>query len=289
MPEPIDEISALMLEYALGTADADEVARVDALLAVGDVSAHAALAEAQAVVGMIGLSVDPVSPPAHVRNTVLSHIAADVSANQTSPRSISGSTSQSTSQSTSRSSSRSTSNTSRWFAYGATAVAAGLAIALTLQVQKNQSMSQQLADAAVVDAGFRHVGSSPFVRFAKLTSDTGATPDTNESSSVGRVLFCPVSRQYQLMVFRMTPPPQGRVYEMWLMTADKKTVVPAGTFTVDARGSATHYVKADNKIDWSIAAVTDEPTGGSPTPTGSIHLVGSLATVPESQARVFGH
>jgi hypothetical protein len=278
MPESTDELSALMLEYALGTADSAEMQQVNARLAKGDPLALAALAEAQAVVGMIGLSVDPIMPPVHVRHQVLSQIAADISAEQSASRlSV---------HSAGRSSVLRMPRMTQWFAWGTTAVAACLAIVLVVQVQKNRSMSQQLAVASVADTGLLNVTASPYVQFAKLASYTGETPNTGEACAAGRVLFCPVSKQYQLMVFRMPQQEPGRVYQMWLMTDDRQTVIPAGTFNVDARGSAMHYIKPATTTAWSVAAITDEPAGGSLKPTGNIHLVGSLATPPELQVRL---
>ena len=53
-----------------------------------------------------------------------------------------------------------------------------------------------------------------------------------------------------------------------------------GTFDVDATGSATHRVAVPEDVGTIVAAaVTDEPVGGVPQPTGTIRLLGAVGGV----------
>lgn len=56
----------------------------------------------------------------------------------------------------------------------------------------------------------------------------------------------------------------GRTYELWFV--DENGPVPAGTFTTDG-GSFVHRVDG---VAPQTVAITDEPEGGSPQPTGPI-------------------
>lgn len=69
----------------------------------------------------------------------------------------------------------------------------------------------------------------------------------------------------------------GRTYQLWLVTADKK--ISAGTFSVTARGDA--LVQATYALDpnaLKAVAVTEEPAGGVPQPTGAMVVVGTVGT-----------
>ena len=64
-------------------------------------------------------------------------------------------------------------------------------------------------------------------------------------------------------------PVAGKVYELWTISAGQPR--PAGVFTVDASGRATHPV-APTRAPVDVFAVTLEPEGGVPAPTGPIVL-----------------
>lgn len=69
--------------------------------------------------------------------------------------------------------------------------------------------------------------------------------------------------------------PSGREYQLWFIKDGKP--VPSVTFRPEAGGHAKLdrvAVPTDGVL--SAAAVTEEPTGGSPQPTSPIYLVGSL-------------
>ena len=78
------------------------------------------------------------------------------------------------------------------------------------------------------------------------------------------------------MVFTTTnlpPASAGRVYQVWVVTA--KAPVSAGLLTVDPSGRATVFFQTPPDILPPVAvAVTLEPAGGVPAPTGAMYLVG---------------
>ncbi len=66
----------------------------------------------------------------------------------------------------------------------------------------------------------------------------------------------------------------GRTYQLWLVTAGQK--ISAGTFSVTAAGDA--LVQATYALDANAlkaVAVTEEPAGGVPQPTGAMVVVGT--------------
>ena len=68
--------------------------------------------------------------------------------------------------------------------------------------------------------------------------------------------------------------PEGRVYQVWVVTAN--TPVSAGLLTPDASGSGSAYFDTAPDIPPPVAvAVTLEPAGGVPAPTGERYLIGT--------------
>ena len=78
------------------------------------------------------------------------------------------------------------------------------------------------------------------------------------------------------MVFTMTNlplPAAGRVYQVWVVTADAP--VSAGLLAPDSSGRATAFFSTPRDIPPPVAiAVTLEPAGGVNAPTGPTYLVG---------------
>jgi anti-sigma-K factor RskA len=89
----------------------------------------------------------------------------------------------------------------------------------------------------------------------------------------GRAYVNPSSREALFYAFDLPALPQDKTYELWFIAGGKP--VAAGTFAVDPRGAASLRVDrvADaGRIDaW---AVTVEPRGGVPQPTGAMVLKG---------------
>ena len=69
--------------------------------------------------------------------------------------------------------------------------------------------------------------------------------------------------------------PRDRVYELWAFAGNEP--VPAGIFEVDEAGHAfLRLPPLPRAKRFDKFAVTIEPAGGVPKPTGPMHLLGSL-------------
>ena len=76
----------------------------------------------------------------------------------------------------------------------------------------------------------------------------------------------------------MKPSDPGRTYQLWFITPDEKKV-SAAVFDVGRRGvRRDRRARAARARKIAVAAVTEEPAGGVPQPTGAIQLVGQLGT-----------
>jgi anti-sigma-K factor RskA len=91
----------------------------------------------------------------------------------------------------------------------------------------------------------------------------------------GRVFWSPQARRGILVAGNLTALPSDRQYELWVFLKGKP--VSAGVFDVDPSGRALFESTDFPEPDAQNFAVTVEPRGGVPAPTGPVVLVGAPA------------
>ena len=82
--------------------------------------------------------------------------------------------------------------------------------------------------------------------------------------------------KWTFVAHNLAPLAAGRTYQLWLVTATAK--ISAGTFTVSPKGDV--MLQATYALDRNAlkaVAVTEEPMGGMPQPTGAMVVVGAAA------------
>ncbi len=116
---------------------------------------------------------------------------------------------------------------------------------------------------------------------AMITAMTGpdvmvvplASADAREQR--GRVMWNRASNDWIMVTYGMPQPRQGMMYQVWLVTDDAR--IPAGMFRPDSDGKAmmqtTHALSRDALRG---VAITEEPEGGVPAPTGPTVAAGSV-------------
>lgn len=121
---------------------------------------------------------------------------------------------------------------------------------------------------AVLDRRLRGVEGDPAAIAAVLGAedlqtavlDMGAAP-------AGRFLYSPQLDRGVLVAHGMPDPGEEQTYELW--TVHNGTPVPAGLFRPDRSGTAVTVIEGTVR-GAEVIAVTVEPAGGSPAPTGDI-------------------
>jgi hypothetical protein len=127
--------------------------------------------------------------------------------------------------------------------------------ALKTQVTQREEVLRLLSDPQV-----------RIVNLAALPASPGAS---------GQLLWKASSRTGMLLVSGLPPSPTGTAYELWGIAGAEP--VPAGVFIVDAGGLAqVRLPKLPETKAFDKFAVTIEPAGGVPQPTGATVLLGSL-------------
>ena len=109
---------------------------------------------------------------------------------------------------------------------------------------------------------------TPFPSTVALAS-TGTLPDAS-----ARAFLDPEGRRLLLVVYDLPPPPPGQSYQLWVILGGEP--VSAGVFDVGPGGRARHEAASLPPIEGPVTiAVTVEPAGGLPKPSGPMVLAGS--------------
>jgi anti-sigma-K factor RskA len=77
-----------------------------------------------------------------------------------------------------------------------------------------------------------------------------------------------------MAAFDLEPAPAGRTYQLWGIA--NRTPISLGTFNTSSDGRATVVWAVDPSLVFELAAVTEEPAGGSAQPTTAPFLSGPL-------------
>jgi anti-sigma-K factor RskA len=240
--------------YALGALDGEELTQFEAHLSAGCPECQRHLRDNRAALTSMVRSLTPSTPAPVLRARVLGQIDREVTAVTVSkpwlPR------------------------VSWGFGAGALAAAILLLISGFLIVTRRQ-LAQHEAQIAALQSDLAKREeviaflTNPQVRAVSLAG-LPASPNAR-----GLLLWNPANRTGVFLATGLSNIPVRTIYELWAISGNEP--VPAGLFTLDAQGRALLTLpqlpegKAFDKF-----AVTLEPAGGVPKPTGPMHLLGSL-------------
>ena len=282
-----DERRDRLMLYAADALDPAERTALAAHLASGCPRCAGSLAEAEAVIGHLPMTLEPVAPSAGVRAGLLRRVATEPRRASAAPAGAAESAPRTTPV-IPMPSPGDRGPTRRpgadWLRPALAAIAAALvtAVALTVpgaqarrdlmaQVDAQEREIVRLRQAVEASAETVRVLRSPAVRVVSL-SGTGTQPQ-----AAARVFWDTSRRTWHFYAAALKAPGPGRTYQLWFITPGQEKI-SAGTFDVDAQGEGSVEVAIPPGLDAiAVAAVTDEPAGGSPQPTGSIHLAGAIA------------
>ena len=247
-----DELKASAAGYALGSLDGEEL-RAFELHFAECAECQTEVASLRPVVATLATAVPQVTPRAEVRDRILEAAAGDARGEQQAPAPTRRAVFQD----------RKSSAALIWLPLAAAvvmAIGAGV-YALRLQHQMGElqaRFNQAQATTAVLAA--------PDLASINLQGQSAA-PDARARALWSR------SRGLVFTAANLPPAPPGKAYQVWVVTA--QAPISAGLLTPDASGVGTQYYMTPVDIAPPVAvAVTLEPAGGVPAPTGERYLVG---------------
>lgn len=253
--------SARLTEYALGELQPRE--RADVERHARECAACAAeLRELALVMQALAGAVDPVTPPAALKQRVLVALAGAPQEGMPA-----------------RPSRARTWNTG-WLALAATVVLAAGAL-LYLSVDRGRRLDRDLrrAESEIADLRQRlqdYAGQTDLA-LAILTAGDMSRIELapSASHSAARAYWSP-TRGLLVVADELPVPPPGRVYQVWLIGGGAP--VSAGLLGTPRTGRGMLIAPPPGGIaaEKVTVAITDEPPGGLAAPTGAKHLVGSM-------------
>jgi anti-sigma-K factor RskA len=244
--------------YALGALDERDRPALEAHL-LTCAGCRAALDELRLVTQGIALAVEPVAPPAGLRDRVLAQATLDVrDANnfvvETSDRVVSVRT-----------------TTTQLAPFWALTAAAGLVIAILSGAyawRMNHALEASRSERAELEARLMLVTATDVTRVA-----LAGQPDAPAAS--GRAYLSP---SHGLVFTAQSLPalPSGRAYQLWIVTAKAPMSVGMLPVAPDGHVMVMMPMPAGMNAAMVAVAVTIEPEGGVPAPTGAKVLVGAV-------------
>ena len=256
-----DELDELAAGYALGALDGEDRARFEVLLRADEAARRALRRFEETLVRVAAERPEP--PPPAVKAALLARVAA-------LPRAGNGARVVSLHGRPRR---------SVWtvvlagaMAAGVAAIAVGLAVSSRYE-QRLQALGQEartLRGELDRQASVLAILRDPATQMVALS---GQTPSPGAHA---RVLWH--EKAGGLLVAAGLPaPPPGKAYQLWAI-AGKSAPVSAGIFTVDPKGIGSLRMPPLPGVSHvDVFAVTLEPEGGVPAPTGAMYLAGKAA------------
>jgi anti-sigma-K factor RskA len=139
---------------------------------------------------------------------------------------------------------------------------------LARQVAEERQQSQHLASELSNRERQVALLQAQDVRVASLAGQPPAPGAT------AKVFWSPRESAWVVSVAKLPPATTGKTYQLWAVTSSRK--ISVGTFQTDAHGAALIEAKLPLSDRLAAAAVSLEPAGGVPQPTGAIVLLGTF-------------
>ena len=101
-----------------------------------------------------------------------------------------------------------------------------------------------------------------------------ALMNQGQKEPLGKMMWNRASNDWIMVTYNLRQPKPGMTYQVWLVTDNAK--ISAGTFKPDAQGKTmmhARYAMPRNAL--RAVAITEEPDGGMPAPTGPMVVAGA--------------
>lgn len=170
-----------------------------------------------------------------------------------------------------------------WYAIAATVALVVTGAQLLRVTSDRERMRSQVAQLSQVDSTKSPVDSLTSAlsqkdsMIAAMTGpDVKVVPLTNQGARapLGRMMWNRSSNDWIMVTYNLRQPKPGMTYQVWLVTDNAK--ISAGTFHPDAQGNTFMHAKYSmDRNALRAVAITEEPEGGMPSPTGPMVVAGA--------------
>jgi anti-sigma-K factor RskA len=269
----------LLTARALGALTEAEVAELEAAID-GDAELRATAREMDEAATLLALSVEPITPPAAVRNNILGSIRIGTAA----PRRIEPATekvAENVVEFPGRAAGRRRDWRTQFVGIAAVLIIAVLGVAVwMINRRANESAAdnarlnqrlQQVEQDLNRERELRAMLASPDANLVALNG-TNVTPAAN-----AKFIYDRRTGRGMLMADKLPVPPAGKAYQLWYIV-DGRPPIPAEVFKPDAggHGEMKTMVPPESRGKATLA-VTLENEGGAASPQGQMYLKGDAS------------
>ena len=257
--------------YALGALDESDRVSFEDHLASCEVCAKE-VRELTAVAGLLATAARPVTPPARLRDRILSDARSVRPIGIATPAAVPQETAPAPRKGEIA---RAVPTARRWSTVVPWLAAAAAVVVAVYRGQQTRSERAARASAEQALASARLTLDSTASALARRDSLVAllVSPDVQAVSVSGsgpapsaKYFFDRRAGRIVIAASSLPPAAQGRTYQLWGIETGKPPV-SLGTFNTDSSGRALASVAVPAGLRVAVTAVTDEPSGGSPQPT----------------------
>jgi len=246
-----EEYLELAAIYALGALDGEDRRKLETHLASGCDLCRDAIHHSEQVLADLALAVPLAAPPDSVRERLFERVRKDSGVRR-----------------------EKSSGSSRLFlSLAAAATLAAIGLGLYARTLHRRAETERAAREALErDLGALTETLEAFT--APATRAVSLSGQGDAQGAAAKAFVDPENRRLFLYVYNLPPPPAGRTYQLWLIVAG--VPVSMGTFGVEPDGRGRLEAPSVPAFEGEVTvAVTVEPAGGVPSPTGPMVLLGS--------------
>jgi anti-sigma-K factor RskA len=259
--------------YALGALEGDEGLAIEAhVISCADCARK--LAEAHGRIALLALAAPPTEPSAGVRQRLMQQVRLDAERSSALP--VSPGEPARTSGRPSREPLRSGERFGRWWAAVLVPAGAVLAVATILLWTENRQLDRQLAALrSAVEQQQQQLQEAREAADMIESHDTVTIALAQQPGMPAGAAHVMYNAKMGMLMYdgEIAPAPAAKSYQLWLVPEDGKPI-SAGVFN-PVGGRTDHWMM---KLPQGIAArefaVSLEPAGGMPQPTGPMVLIG---------------
>ena len=261
-----EEAQQLIPLYALGVLDATETREVEGYLRRASRDEQREASEFREIAALLAYALPAVAVPARLRDQLLARVnesapAAEPSSNVLAfkPKAV-------------------VAPPRAWPQWLAAAAALVMTMGAAYFYWQNQELKQEnlalaqqvVAVKAEQQAQIEQV-LAPLNRILTIKGQAAAP------QASAKVVWDTQQQRWLLQVYDLPAPPADKDYQLWYVTKDAK--LSAAVFRPDARGRTTLQLQLPPNVNaetLAATAVTLEPKGGVPQPTGQFYLLAQL-------------
>ncbi len=232
--------------HALGALDGEDLISFQQHLGTDCAECRAHLAETEALLAALPSTLAVITPPAQLKEVLMGQIHDPLAVPVPAKPAMLGP-----------------------IMIGSAVLAAAAVVWIALPVMRPAPEPEIVPAAASVmphDAAMTSLLENPDVKIIEFKD-----PATNQKM-LAKLYWSPGACGGCFTVEGLSKTEAGKVYEFWAITGD--TPVPGGTFTIGEDGKAHLDIRSMGDIkNFEKFAVTIEPEGGTPLPTGPMKLL----------------